>query len=214
MRVIITGTTGMVGEGVMLECLNNNSITEVLSISRKSCGHQHPKLKELFVPDFTKLHDYQDQLHGYDACFFCAGISSVGMAEEKFRYITYDTTMAFATTLVTIHPIMSFIYVSGASTDSTEQGSVMWARVKGKTENDLGKLGFGHVYNFRPGGMLPYMGQLHVKKLYVFIGKILKYIIPNKILTLSEVGKAMIHAVQRKDTRSILEIKDIKALST
>ncbi len=213
MKVIITGATGMVGEGVLLECLENKEVTEVLSISRKPCGITHPKMKELLVPDFTKLSDFKSEILGYDACFFCAGISSVGMSQEKFTYITYDTTLAFAKALLEVNKNMTFIYVSGASTDSTEKGRVMWARVKGKTENDLAKLGFKKQFNFRPGGMQAFKGQIHAKKSYIVIANILKFIIPSKILNLSEVGKAMIHAVQRYGIKNILEIKDIRELS-
>ncbi|MDR2281744.1 MAG: NAD-dependent epimerase/dehydratase family protein [Sphingobacterium sp.] len=213
MKVIITGATGMVGEGVLLECLNNTAVSQVLSVSRKSSGISHPKMKELLVTDFTKMADYKNETTGYDACFFCAGISSVGMSEEKFTQITYTTTMAFAKSLLEANNHMTFIYVSGSSTDSTENGSVMWARVKGKTENDLAKLGFQKAFSFRPGGMLPYKGQMHARKSYVVIANILKFILPSKILSLSEVGQAMIHAVQRDDVKPILEIKDIKALA-
>jgi len=213
MEIIITGTTGMAGEGIMLACLNNPAVTKVLSISRKPCGTQHPKLEELIVKDFTKLADYKEQISGYDACFFCAGISSVGMSEEKYRYITYDTTLAFAKTILAVNPEISFTYISGSSTDSTEQGKVMWARVKGKTENDLAQLGFKKQYNFRPGGMTPYPGQIHAKKSYVIIAKILNFIIPSKIISLSDVSSAMVHAVQRDGVKNILEIKDIKELA-
>jgi uncharacterized protein YbjT (DUF2867 family) len=213
MKIIITGSTGMVGEGVLLECLNNNAVSEVLSISRKTCGITHPKLKELLVPDFTKLSDYKNEIAGYDACFFCAGISSVGMAEEKFTHITYTTTMAFAKALVAVNPNMTFTYVSGANTDSTEKGSVMWARVKGKTENELAALGFKKEFNFRPGLMLPYPGQKYANKAYGFVANILKFVMASKIITLSDLGKAMIHSVQRDGIKNILEIKDIKELS-
>lgn len=213
MRVIITGATGMVGEGVLLECLNNNEVTEVLSISRKSCGIAHPKMKELLVADFTRLSDYQQEIADYDACFFCAGISSIGMSEEKFRHITYVTTLAFAKALLEVNPKMTFIYVSGASTDSTEKGKVMWARVKGKTENDLNALGFHQEFNFRPGGMLAYPGQKHANKMYVIIAKILKFFAPSYIISLSDVGKAMIYLVKNGYDKSNLEIKDIKALA-
>jgi len=136
MKVIITGTTGMVGEGVMLECLNHTQITEVLSVSRKPTGLSHPKLKEYILADFMMLQENDETLKGYDACFFCAGVSSVGMKEEEYRHITYDTTLHFAKAL-NPNPQMSFIYVSGGGTDTTEKGRMMWARVKGKTENDL-----------------------------------------------------------------------------
>ena len=156
MKVIITGTTGMVGEGVLFECLQNPAVTKVLSISRKHYDLQHAKLKELIVPDFFKLSDYAADIKGYDACFFCAGISSVGMKEEKYTHITYDTTLAFAKALLAVNPNSSFCFVSGAHTDSTEKGKLMWARVKGKTENDLMKLSFKSEYNFRPGAMQPF----------------------------------------------------------
>lgn len=213
MRVIITGATGMVGEGVLRLCLDSKEVSQVLSISRKTSGITHSKMTELLVSDFMKLADYKEDISGYDACVFCAGISSVGMSEEKFTHITYTTTLAFAKALLTVNTAMTFVYVSGSSTDSTEKGKVMWARVKGKTENDLAKLGFKKQYNFRPGGMLPYQGQIHAKTSYTIIATLLKYIIPSKILTLSEVGKAMIHAVQEEGIKNVLEIKDIKALS-
>ena len=158
-KVIITGATGMVGEGVLFECLQNPAVGEVLIINRKHYELQHPKLKELIVPDFFELDRFSAEIKGYDACFFCAGISSVGMNEEKFTRITYDITLAFAKALLAVNSGMSFTYVSGSYTDSSEKGRVMWARVKGKTENDLAKLAFKAEYNFRPGGMLPFDGQ-------------------------------------------------------
>ncbi len=136
MKVIITGTTGMVGEGVLFECLGSPELTEVLSVSRKPSGAEHPKLKEYIVPDFLSLKENDEKLKGYDACFFCAGVSSLGMKEDDYRRITYDTTMNFARATGP-NPGMRFIYVSGGGTDSSENGKLMWARVKGKTENDL-----------------------------------------------------------------------------
>lgn len=212
MKIIITGTTGMVGEGVLLECLQNDKVAAVLSISRKPCHVHHPKLKELLVPDFTRLNDFETDIKGYDACFYCAGISSIGMSAEKYHYITYDTTMAFANALLQANPGIAFCFVSGSRTDSTEKGKVMWARVKGKTENALAKMPFGKEYNFRPGGMLPFPGQQHAKTIYTVIMKVIRLFAPSSVLSFSEVGKAMINAVQRNDVKNILEIKDIKAL--
>ncbi|WP_343320754.1 NAD-dependent epimerase/dehydratase family protein [Sphingobacterium multivorum] len=212
MKVIITGATGMVGEGVLLECLQNEKVTAVLSISRRTAAIQHPKLKELLVEDFTKLSLFRDAIAGYDACFYCAGVSSVGMKEDKYRYITYETTLAFAKSLLEINSEISFIYVSGGSTDSTEQGKVMWARVKGKTENDLAKLPFKKEYNFRPGAMTNVAGQKHANP-FAFVAKIIKFFAPSAVLSLHEVGRAMIHAVERDDVKNILEIKDIRALA-
>lgn len=213
MKVIITGSTGMVGEGVLLECLQSSDVTEVLSISRKSCGIQHPKLKELLVPDFTKLSNYESDIKGYNACFYCAGITSLGMSEEKYHYITYDTTILFAQAVSKANPDIIFCFVSGRSTDSTEQGKVMWARVKGKTENALSKMAFKNEYNFRPAGMLPFAEQKNAKTSYKFLVKLIRFFAPASVLTLSEVGKAMINAVKRGYDKHLLEVKDIKSLA-
>ena len=194
-KVIITGSTGMVGEGVLFECLQNAAVEEVLIINRSHYACVHSKLKELIVPDFFNLTRFASQIQGYNACFFCAGISSLGKKEAEYKHITYDTTLAFAQTLLQNNNNMMFVYVSGSLTDSSEKGKLMWARVKGKTENDLAKLGFKGQYNFRPGAMLPFNGQKNWKKLYNIFGKILKAVSPDKVLTMHEVGKAMINSV-------------------
>lgn len=215
MKAIITGTTGMVGEGVLLECLAQPIIAEVLSVSRKPTGINHPKLKEYIVPDFLALNEGDEQLKGYYACFFCAGVSSVGMKEAEYTRLTYDTALAFAKAL-TPKPQMSFIYVSGASTDSTEKGRMMWARVKGKTENDLMKLPFKQVFAFRPGMMTPVEGQQRVLKLYKrlsWLVPVLKLLIPSRINSLHQVGQAMIYASQYGYEKNIIEIKDITTLA-
>ena len=213
MKIILTGATGMAGQGVLLECLQNNAITAILMVNRKHLDIIHPKLKELLVPDFLKIADYSDALKGYDACFFCAGISSVGMNEKKYTVITYDTTMQFAKTLVAINPAMVFNYITGASTDSTEKSKMMWARVKGKTENELMKLPFKGQYNFRPGGMSPVKGQKNTKMRYVIIVNIIRVFSPNSIISLNELGQAMIHAVRNGYPKQVLEISDIKKLA-
>lgn len=212
-KVIITGATGMVGEGVLLECLQNAAVQEVLIVSRKHYNLQHPKLKELLVPDFFKLDDFAAAITGYNACFFCAGVSSVGMKEEKYRYITYDTTMAFAKSLLAVNKNMIFTFVSGSQTDSSEKGKLMWARVKGKTENDLAKLPFKAEYNFRPGVMLPFKGQQNWKAIYKFIVKAIKLFVPSSVITMQELGRAMINTVTIGYPKQILEITDIKALA-
>ena len=212
-KVIITGATGMVGEGVLFECLENKKVDEVLIINRKHYENHHPKLKELIVPDFFQLRNFSDNIQGYDACFFCAGISSVGMKEDKYRHITYDTTLSFAKTLLIYNPNMVFTYVSGSHTDSSEKGKLMWARVKGKTENDLMKLPFKAEYNFRPGVMLPFEEQKNWKSLYKFIAKAFKLFVPKKVLTIQEVGKAMINSVIVGYPKPVLEIDDIKELA-
>jgi uncharacterized protein YbjT (DUF2867 family) len=215
MKVIITGATGMVGEGVMFECLEHPAVTEVLMVNRKPYDLKHPKLKECIVPDFMKLDTYDVQLKGYDACFFCAGISSVGLSEAEYMHITYDITMNFARKLVNLNPNMIFNFVSGAQTDSSEKGRIMWARVKGKTENDLMKLPFKKVYNFRPSFMKPIEGQKNVKSYYSYIGwmyPMLKTFFPNHVSTMSQVGKAMINSVLNGYPKQVLEVKDINFL--
>jgi uncharacterized protein YbjT (DUF2867 family) len=213
MNIILTGATGMVGEGVLLECLDNPAVTKVLVVGRKHYELKHPKLSELIVPDFLKISDYAERLKGYDACFFCAGISSVGMNEEKYTKITYDTTLAFAKAVLAQNPNSTFIYVSGRSTDSSEKGSMMWARVKGKTENDLMKLGFNGMYNFRPALMVPVPGQKSIGKFQKILFHVFKYIMASTTIPLRDVGKAMIHAVQHGYPKQVLEVEDIKALA-
>lgn len=204
----------MVGEGVMLECLENESVEKVLAVSRKPTNHTHPKLEQLVVADFKSTTDVEAKLTGYDACFFCAGVSSVGMNEADYTAITYDTTIAFATTLARLNPAMVFTYVTGARTDSTEQGKSMWARVTGRTENALMRLPFKGVYNFRPGLMTPKQGQEHLKTGYrigLFFAPLLKLFF--KSLTLSQVGRAMIRCAQSGAPKQVLEIPDIAALA-
>ena len=212
-KVIITGATGMVGEGVLFESLQNPAVSEVLIINRRHYEMQHPKLKELIVPDFFQLGQFSDSLRSYDACFFCAGISSVGMKEETYTRITYDTTLAFAKALLAVNGNIVFTYVSGAQTDSSEKGRMMWARVKGKTENDLAKLGFKGEYNFRPGVMQPFPEQKNWKPLFKFIVKIIKTVSPKSVLTMHEVGQAMINTVTVGYSKNILEVKDIRQLA-
>lgn len=213
MKVMITGATGMVGEGVLFECLENPAVKEVLIVNRRHYDLQHPKLKELIVGDFTKLEDFEKQLSGYDACFYCAGISSVGMNEEKYNYITYETTMTFAGQLVKWNPDMVFNFVSGGHTDSTEKGKIMWARVKGKTENALMKLPFKAQYNFRPGFMKPFKQQKNVKAIFKPVIWIFPILLPKLALTLKQVGEAMINAVIKGYPKQVLEIADIKILA-
>ena len=153
MKVILTGATGMVGEGVLLECLEDPRVERVQSVSRRACGRSHPKLRELLVPDFRQLEAFESQLSSYDACFYCAGISSVGLKEPEYTVITLDTPLSFARTLLRLNPGMTLVHVSGSHTDSSERGKVMWARVKGKAENELLRLPFKGVYNVRPSLM-------------------------------------------------------------
>ncbi len=213
MKVIITGVTGMVGEGVLFECLDHPVVSEVLIIGRKHYDKSHPKLKELILKDFSEISNHSDLLKTYDGCFFCAGVSSVGENEESFTKKTYDFVVPFAATLSHINPGMTFIYVSGNRTDSTEKGKVMWARVKGRTENALMKLPFKGQYNFRPAIMTGSKGQKNVKTIYKILGPLMSPFFPAKTLKLSEVGKAMINAVSKGYPTQILEADDIFKLS-
>jgi uncharacterized protein YbjT (DUF2867 family) len=213
LSVIITGATGMVGEGVLHEALQHPDIERVLVINRKPCGVSHPKLTEIIHKDFLDLSSIEASLSGYNACFFCLGVSSVGIKEDEYRRLTYDLTMNFASTLARLNPSMTFCYVSGKGTDSTEKGRLMWARVKGKTENDLMKLPFKAVYNFRPGYMHPTKGLKNTLSGYKYISwlyPVLKVLTPNSASTLKEMGDAMINTALRGYPKPILEVSDIK----
>ena len=206
----------MVGEGVLLESLAHPQVTEVLSVSRKPTEVLHPKLKEYIVQDFLSLQENDEKLKGYDACFFCAGVSSIGMKEPEFRRITYDTTLTFAKALSPA-PQISFVYVSGAGTDSTGKGRMMWARVKGKTENDLMKLPFKQVFAFRPGVMIATKGQKRVLKFYKYVSwlfPVIKLVFPKMINTMRQVGQAMICAAQQGYEKKVVEVQDITILAT
>lgn len=212
MKVIITGATGMVGEGVMLACLAHPAVEEALLVSRRPYGATFPKMKECIVPDFMHLERATEQLSGYDACFFCAGVSSVGKNEAEYTRITYDATLHFAETLVKSNPGMVFTYVSGMGTDSTEKGGLMWARVKGRTENALTRVGFRAEYNLRPGFMRAMPGQRNLPRSYKALGwlyPVLRVVTPNYVSTLEDVGRAMIRCVTGGYPKTILEVRDI-----
>jgi uncharacterized protein YbjT (DUF2867 family) len=213
MQVIVTGVTGMVGEGVLLECLDNPAVERVLALARRPSGHTHPKLHEHLVRDFRDVSEIQAALTGYDACFYCAGVSSVGMSEADYTAITYETPLRFAETLLRLNPNMVLTHISGASTDGTQQGKVMWARVKGKAENALLQLPFKGVYNFRISLTKPTPGQRYVKGGYVLIRALyplLALFLPG--IPLRDVGRAMIECVRSGAPRGVLEVADIRAL--
>lgn len=213
---ILTGATGMVGEGVLHECLQHPSVSTVLVINRKPCGVVHSKLKEIIHADFYDLNAIESQLSGYNACFFCLGTSSVGMNEADYTKVTYTLTMHFAKTIVKHNANMTFCFVSGSGTDGTEKGRQMWARVKGKTENDLMKLPFKAVYNFRPGFMQPTPGLKNTLSAYKYMSWLFPFlqpVFPKYMSTLGEIGLAMIHAVTRGYHKPILEVVDIVALA-
>ena len=206
----------MVGEGVLHECLQHPSVSAVLVINRKPCGVTHPKLKEVIHSDFYNIRPIIGDLKGYNACFFCLGTSSVGKNEAEFTKTTYTLTLHIAEVLAENNPDMTFCYISGGGTDSTEKGRLMWARVKGKTENDLMKLPFKAVYNFRPGYLHPTAGLKNTLPYYKYITwlyPILRPIFSGTVSTLSELGLAMIKAAEMGYEKSILEVKDIVALA-
>ncbi len=215
-KAIITGTTGMVGEGVLHECLLHPDVEEVLIISRKHLPVKHPKLKEIIHTDFFDLSPIATQLIGYNACFFNLGVTSMGKNEEEFSHFTYDLTLHMASTLSTMNPDMTFCYVSGKGTDSSGKGKIMWARVKGKTENAIMGLPFKAAYMFRPGYIHPTLGLKNTLKSYKYMAwmyPLLRKLFPNAACTLKEVGLAMIHAVTRGYSKPILEVKDIVILA-
>lgn len=206
----------MVGEGVMLECLSNTQVEQVLVVGRRPCGTTHPKLKEIIHKDFYDLTSIENELKGYDACFFCLGTTSLGLKEEAYYKISYTLTMNFANTLCKLNSGMTFCYVSGAGTSGNENARNMWVRVKSKTENDLQKLPFKKVFNFRPALMTPTKGMKNTQKLYyafAWLVPVVKLFSKNLVLSLQQVGKAMINSVSKGYTKSALEASDIRILS-
>jgi len=216
LKTIITGATGMVGEGVLHECLQHLDVESVLVIGRKPCGISHPKLKEIIHADFFNLSSVAHQLSGYNACLFCLGVSSVGMKEDTFYHLTYELTLHMAETLAGQNPGMSFCYISGAGTDSTEKGRTMWARVKGKTENHLLKLFPGKAYMFRSGYMQPTPGlknTLPYYKYFTWMYPVLRPLFPKFVSSLKELGLAMIQAALKGYEKPLIEVKDMVKLA-
>jgi uncharacterized protein YbjT (DUF2867 family) len=215
-NLILTGVTGMVGEGVLKECLLHPDVETILVINRRPCGVTDPKVSEIIHEDFFDISPIENQLKGYNACFFCLGVSSINMKEPEYYSFTYTLTMNFAEILAKLNPDMTFCYISGAGTDSSEKGRMMWARVKGKTENDLMKLNFKYVYAFRPGFLIPTIGQQNVHRYYKFSGflfPILRTVFPKVVSTLKELGLAMINSVTSGYEKQVLEVRDIVKLS-
>jgi len=215
-KAIITGVTGMVGEGVLHECLLHPDVEQALAISRKPTGISHPKLKEILHDNFHDLSPIADQLKNYNACFFCLGVSSVGMKEPDYHRLTYELTIHVGETLSALNPDMTFCYISGAGTDSSESGKSMWARVKGKTENRLLQLPFKKAFMFRPGYIQPTKGMKRTLKLYALFSwmyPVWRNLFPKYVSTLKELGLAMINAAIKGYDKPILEVKDIVILS-
>lgn len=219
LKVIITGATGMIGEGVLYECLHHPEVEKVLVVTRHSCGYSHPKLTEIIHSDFSDFSSLSSMLAGYNTCYFCLGVTSLGKDEAEYTRLTYTLTLNFATVLASQNTDMTFCYISGAGTDSTEKGRTMWARVKGKTENDLMKLSFKQVYHFRPGGIEPFLPlkptQTYYKtyKYLKWLMAIIKVIAPNAVITLKDLAAAMINASLAGYPKNILGMKDMKIIA-
>jgi uncharacterized protein YbjT (DUF2867 family) len=215
-KAVITGATGMVGEGVLHECLLHPGVESVLVVNRRSCNVLHPRLKEILHQDFSDFSGIEKELTGYNAGFLCMGVSSVGMSEKTYYHRTYDFTMALARTLSKLNPEMTICYVSGMGTDSSEKGRVMWARVKGKTENDLLRLSFRKAYMFRPAFIRPTKGLTRAHFFYypfVPFFPVAKILFPDYVLTLKEIGLAMINSVTKGPDKKVLEVRDIAMLA-
>lgn len=219
MKVVLFGATGMVGQGVLRECLLDPGVESVLAVGRSLTGQRDPKLREIVHDNFWDFSNIESELAGFDACFFCLGVSSVGMDAGRYRHLTYDITLAAAKTLVKLNPGMVFIYVTGRGTDSSEHGSLMWARVKGKTENDLRKLPFKAAYMFRPAGIQPLHGikskTAWYQAAYVVAAPLLTLlhrIAPKYVTTTEQVGRAMIKVARDGYPRPVLESEDINAV--
>jgi uncharacterized protein YbjT (DUF2867 family) len=219
MKVILFGATGMVGQGVLRECLLDPGIESVLSVGRSPSGQRHAKLREIIHDNFVDYSAIEAQLTGYDACFFCLGVSSIGMSEERYRHLTYEITMAAATTLAKLNPSMVLTYVTGRGTDSSESGSLMWARIKGKTENDLLKLPFKATYIFRPAAIQPLHGVRSktgwVQAIYVATAPLLTFlnrVVPKYMTTSAQLGRAMIKVAREGYPKPVLESEDINRL--
>ncbi|HEX8950982.1 MAG TPA: NAD-dependent epimerase/dehydratase family protein [Polyangia bacterium] len=218
MKVIVLGATGMIGQGVLRECLRDADVERVLAIGRAPTGLQHAKLQELVQADLFDLGPVEAQLAGWDACFFCLGVSSAGMKPADYERITYDLTLSVASTLARLDPAMTFVYVSGAGTDGSERGRSRWARVKGKTENALMRLPFKAAYMFRPGFVQPRHGIVSKTRLYRalygavgWLYPLWKLLFPGFVTTTDQVGRAMLRVARSGWTAAILENRDINA---
>jgi uncharacterized protein YbjT (DUF2867 family) len=218
MNVLVFGATGMIGQGVLRECLLDPGVKLVATIGRSATGQQNPKLREIVHKDLSNYATIEEKFSGFDACFFCLGISASGTTEETYTRVTYDITIAAAETLCRLNPKMTFIYVSGASTDSSEKGRMMWARVKGKTENALLRMPFAAAYMFRPGFIEPAHGEISRTKLYRTLYNLMKPLLPairrafpNQILTTEQIARAMLNLTRRPYPKHILEVPDIRA---
>jgi uncharacterized protein YbjT (DUF2867 family) len=220
MKVVLFGATGMVGQGVLRECLLDPEVEQILAVVRSSSGRREDKLRELVLKDFSFLSEHEAELTGYDACFYCLGVTSAGMSEEEYTWVTYDLTMAAAQPLARLNPGMTFVFVSAQGTDRTEKGRSMWARVKGRTENALLALPFKAAYMFRPGFIQPMHGiksrTTAYRILYALmtpVTPLLRGMFPSVVTTTERIGRAMLELARSGAPKTILESRDINALA-
>ena len=219
MNVLILGATGMVGQGVLRECLLDDGVARVATLGRMATGQRHPKLHEIVRADLMDLSPVENELRGLDACFYCLGVSAAGLTEEEYARITHAMTLSVAETLVRVSRDLTFLYVSGAGTDSTERGSVMWARVKGRTENALLRLPFRGAYMLRPGLIVPMHGVRSKTRLYrtfyTLFGPILpalQRLFPRSIITSEQLGRAMLRLARSGYPKQVLETADLASV--
>ncbi|PLZ03227.1 epimerase [Burkholderia sp. WAC0059] len=220
MKILIYGATGMVGQGVLRECLRVADVELVQTVGRRETGIRHPKLREKVLPDLADSRAIEPDLAGFDACFFCLGVSSIGMSEADYARITYDLTMAVATPLARLNPQMTFICVTGAGTDSTERGRSMWARVKGRAENALQRLPFRAVYLFRPGAIEPLEGVRSKTRLYHAIyvltkplWPLLRLVLGERLVTTADMGQAMLEVARHGAATAVLEARELHVIA-
>lgn len=220
MEVLLFGATGMLGQGTLRECLLDPGVARVVTVGRRATGQRHPKLREIVVPDVSDLSSVSAELAGFDACFFTLGVSAAGMTEERYSALTYDLTLSVARTLLPLNPAMTFIYVSGMGTDSTGRGRVMWARVKGRTENALLAMGFRAAWMFRPGAVIPMHGITSSTRWYRALYAVAKplfllakVLFPRSVVTTEQFGRAMLAVARSGYPRPILEARDIAAVA-
>lgn len=214
MNLLITGASGMVGEGVLLTALQDPEITRVIVLGRRPSGHSHPKLTEILHPDLMDISPIADQLTGIDSCAFCLGVSSVGKSEAEYTSLTYTLTLGIASVLAEKNPNMRFLYISGIGTDRTEKGRSMWARVKGRTENDLLKLPIQAAYGVQPGFLLPIQGQLHALPYYRYVNwmyPVLRRLAPKSACTLSELAQTMIRVAKHGHSSDLITVSDMRS---
>lgn len=216
LKVLVTGSTGMVGEGVLQVCLRHPAVEKVVALNRRTVGFSHPKLTEIILPDFHRLSEVEDQLIGLDACYHCMGISSIGTDEATYKDITYTLSILLGETMSRLNPGSVFCYLSGAGTDATQTSKLSWARLKGKTENELSQMAFKAMFRYRPGFIKPLAGAKHVQPFYKYVNwffPIGKTLFPDGFSTIEEIGRSMIQVTLKDEEVKFLAGKDIRRIA-